>query len=218
MPIFFYVLYTKILAVGVADETAWDKHFLMSMAVFSVMGSSIITLGLRLVQERNQGWTVYVKTTPVPDAVYFFGKIAGQSAVHAASVAVIFCSGALLNGVVMSAGEWLAAGCWIVMGALPFLALGSLLGTLKKADTASGIGNLLYLALAIAGGLWMPTESLPDVFQKAVAWLPSYQYGAGAWAIAKGEAPPIVSLLVLIIYAVLFMILSMQQRRRQEAD
>ncbi|WJY26243.1 MULTISPECIES: ABC transporter permease [Sporosarcina] len=217
MPIFFYALYTKIMVQDVGDQAAWARHFLMSMAVFSVMGSSIITLGLRLVQERNQGWTVYLKTTPVSGPVYFIAKMAGQSAVHVFSITVIFVSGALLNGVSMSIGEWLSAAAWIALGALPFLTLGTLLGTMEKADTASGIGNLLYLALAIAGGLWMPAEQLPAIFRFITSWLPSYQYGAGAWSIAEGRAPELSGILVLIAYTGLFMILSIQRRRRQEA-
>ena len=217
MPIFFYVLYTKIMVQNVNDQEVWEKHFLMSMAAFSVMGSSIMTLGLRLVQERNQGWTVYLKTTPVSGGVYFFAKMMGQSAVHVLSVAVIFISGGVINGISMTVGEWLAAGSWIVVGAIPFLALGGVIGTMRKSDTASGVSNLLYLALAIAGGMWMPVDSLPAIFQPIVHALPSYQYGAGAWSISRGEGPALVSILILIAYFVLFMVLSIQRRRVQEA-
>lgn len=217
MPILFYALYTKIMTQEIGNPELWEKHFLMSMAAFSVMGSSIMTLGLRLVQERNQGWTVYLKTTPVSGSVYFFAKMMGQSVVHVFSVIVIFISGRLLNGVSMTVSEWLAAGSWIIVGATPFLALGGLIGTIKKSDTASGVSNLLYLALAIAGGMWMPVESLPAVLQPFIHGLPSYQYGAGAWSIVRGEGPALASILILITYSVLFMIISIRRRQMQEA-
>ncbi|VDG97078.1 ABC-type transport system involved in multi-copper enzyme maturation, permease component [Lysinibacillus sphaericus] len=217
MPIVFYVFYTKFLVQNVGDPKLWEKHFLMSMAVFSVMGSSIMTLGLRLVQERNQGWTTYLKTTPVSGAVYFIAKMAGQTAVHVFTIVIIFVSGGLINGISMPASEWVAAGVWILMGAVPFLALGGLVGTMKKSDTASGVSNLIYLALAVAGGMWMPIESLPGLLQKMASWLPSYQYGAGAWSIIRGEVPETAGILILIAYTIVFMILSIQRRRMQEA-
>ncbi|WOV84862.1 ABC transporter permease [Sporosarcina jeotgali] len=217
IPIVFYVLYTKIMIQNVGDPELWEKHFLMSMTAFSVMGSSIMTLGLRLVQERNQGWTMYLRTTPVSGAVYFIAKMAGQTAVHAVIIIVIFASGGLINGISMPAIEWVTAGVWILLGAIPFLALGSLIGTMKKSDTASGISNLIYLTLAVMGGIWMPIESLPGLLQKMASWLPSYQYGAGAWSIIRGDVPNLGGILILIAYTIVFMVLSIQRRRLQEA-
>lgn len=217
IPIVFYVLYTKVMIQSVSDPVVWEKHFLMSMTAFSVMGSSIMTLGLRLVQERNQGWTMYLRTTPVSGVVYFIAKMAGQTAVHAVIIIVIFASGGLINGISMHIIEWVTAGVWILLGAIPFLALGSLIGTMKKSDTASGISNLIYLALAVMGGIWMPIESLPGLLQKMATWLPSYQYGAGAWSIIRGEVPNRGGILILIAYTIVFMILSIQRRRFQEA-
>ncbi|WP_199562811.1 ABC transporter permease [Sporosarcina sp. BI001-red] len=217
MPIVFYVFYTKVMVQDVGDPKLWEKHLLMSMAAFSVMGSSIMTLGLRLVQERNQGWTTYLKTTPVSGAVYFIAKMAGQTSVHIFTISVIFTSGGLINGISMPAIEWITAGMWILIGAIPFLALGGLIGTMKKSDTASGVSNLIYLALAVTGGMWMPMEFMPKLLQQVAQWIPSYQYAAGAWSIIRGEAPGLVGILVLIAYTVVFMILSIQRRRMQEA-
>lgn len=216
MPIVFYVFYTKVMVQDGGDPKLWEKHFLMSMTAFSVMGSSIMTLGLRLVQERNQGWTTYLKTTPVSGIVYFIAKMVGQTTVHVFTISLIFLSGGLLNGISMSVIEWFAAGTWILLGATPFLALGGLVGTMKKSDTASGLSNLIYLALAITGGMWMPMEFMPKLLQQIAQWLPSYQYGAGAWAIIRGESPAIGGSLILIAYTMIFMILSIQRRGLQE--
>src|SRR6185437_8282974 len=71
MPIIFYFIFTKVVDTGVDDQALWNKHFLMSIAVFSVMGSAIMTLGIRMVQERNEGWTTWIKVTPLPSSSYF---------------------------------------------------------------------------------------------------------------------------------------------------
>jgi len=217
MPILFYFLFTKVFNTGMDDQDLWNKHFLMSIAVFSVMGSAIMTLGIRMVQERNEGWTTWIKVTPLPSSSYFISKMIGQSAIHLFSIAVIFLSGVILNGVSMSFVDWLSCAAWILIGSYPFLALGVLVGTMKRVDTASGVSNIIYLSLAISGGLWMPMEVLPKTIQTIGSWLPAYHYGNGAWGIIRGQLPEFKSIGILAIYLLIFMVLSIYIRRKQEA-
>jgi ABC-2 type transport system permease protein len=212
----FYFIFTKVVNTG-SDDPTWSAHYLMSMATFSVMGSAIMTLGIRLVQERTQGWTTFIRITPLPGSVYFFGKMFGQTMMHLFSVICIFVAGYLINGVSLSAGQWVLSGLWILIGSLPFLAIGTLVGAMKRVDTASGVSNVIYMALAVAGGMWMPIEILPRLMQKIGHWLPSYNYGNGAWEIVRGSAPHWSNVLILLGYLVVFMLLSVYIRKKQEA-
>ncbi|WP_339288904.1 ABC transporter permease [Paenibacillus sp. FSL E2-0201] len=216
MPIMFYFIFTRVVNTG-NDDPTWRAHYLMSMATFSVMGSAIMTLGIRLVQERTQGWTTFIRITPLPGSVYFFGKMFGQTMMHLFSVICIFIAGYLINGVSLSAGQWMLSGLWILIGSLPFLAIGTLVGAMKRVDTASGVSNVIYMALAVAGGMWMPIEILPRLMQKIGHWLPSYNYGNGAWEIVRGSAPHWSNVLILLGYLVVFMLLSVYIRKKQEA-
>lgn len=217
MPIVFYVIFTKVVNTGVDDKALWDAHFLMSVTSFSVMGSAIMTLGIRLVQERTEGWTTFMKITPLSSLQYFTAKMIGQSMVHMFSILVIFIAGVLLNGVSLSAFQWIMSGFWILLGSLPFLGIGILVGTMKRVDTASGVSNILYILLAITGGLWMPMEILPKIIQTIGVWLPAYNYGNGAWGIIRGNAPNLKNIAILVGYLILFMVLSTYIRRKQEA-
>lgn len=100
---------------------------------------------------------------------------------------------------------------------LPFLAIGTLIGLMKKVETAAGISNVIYMVLAIAGGLWMPLEIMPKIMQSIGKWLPSYNFGNGAWEIIGGNMPDWRNILILIAYLALFMLLSKYIRRKQEA-
>lgn len=217
MPIVFYYLFTNIFNTDITGKEEWQGHYLMSMASFSVMGSSIMTLGIRLVQERNQGWSMYIRTVPLPGWIFFFAKMAGQTAVHFFSILLIFTAGVLLNGVSFSAAVWASAGLWILLASFPFLALGTLIGTMRRVDTATGVSNFLYLGLAITGGMWMPLEMLPQILQGIGKWLPGYHYGSGAWSIIRGNSPNLENILILAAYLLVFMILSVYIRRKQEA-
>lgn len=216
MPIVFYVIFTRIFNNALDDQKLWQAHYLMSMASFSVMGSAIMTLGIRLVEERKQGWSMFMRITPLSDHAYFAAKMIGQTVIHIFSILIIFTAGGLINGVSLSLWEWLMCGAWILFGSLPFLAIGTLVGTMKRVDTASGVSNMLYMVLAMCGGMWMPMEILPNFVQTIGKWLPSYHYGSGAWEIVRGGHPDWLNFTLLGGYLLLFMVLSSYTRRKQE--
>ncbi|MCR8645109.1 ABC transporter permease [Paenibacillus sp. N1-5-1-14] len=217
MPILFYYIFTKVVNSGMADKQLWQAHYLMSMATFSVMGSSIMTLGIRMVQERLTGWSRFIRITPLPNSIYFFAKMISQTLVHLLSIIVIFIAGYLINGVSLSAVQWITSGLWILLASAPFLAIGTLIGMMRKVETASGVSNMIYMALAITGGMWMPMEVLPNLMQQIGHWLPSYNFGSGVWDIIRGQAPTLSSVLILAGYLIVFMLLSNYIRKKQEA-
>jgi ABC-2 type transport system permease protein len=217
MPIVFYYIFTNLVNSDVPNKAVWQAHYLMSMTVFSVMGSSMMTLGIRMVQERSQGWSTFIRITPLSDTVYFAAQMIGQSVIHLLSITIIFIAGALINDVSLTAMEWIMSGIWILLGSLPFLAIGTLIGMMKKVETAAGISNVIYMVLAVAGGLWMPLEVMPKMMQSIAKWLPSYNFGNGAWEIVRGNLPDWKNILILVAYLAVFMLLSKYIRRKQEA-
>ncbi len=217
MPILFYFIFTRIFNRGISNASEWQAHYLMSMAAFSVMGSSIMTLGIRLVSERTNGWSTYMRITPLASYTFFLAKMSGQFIMHIFSVIVIFTAGFLINNVTLQPWQWINSGVWLTLGSIPFLALGTLIGCMKKVDTASGVSNLLYLLLAMMGGMWMPTDQLPTLVQQIGTWLPSFHYGNGAWEIIRGGYPGWNNISFLGGYLLLFMILSSYIRKSQDA-
>lgn len=214
MPILFYFLFTNVFNVGMGDE--WHAHFLMSVTCFSVMGSAIMTLGIRLVEERTKGWSMFMRLTPLSDGAYFFTKMVGQTMIHIFSIIIIFTVGSFINNVTLTISQWLLCGMWILLGSFPFLALGTLVGLMKKVDTASGVSNVIYMGLAILGGMWMPMEIMPKFIQSIAQWIPSFHFGSGAWEMVRGNAPSLVNISVLIGYLIVFVVLSIYIRRKQE--
>lgn len=217
MPILFYYIFTKVVNTHAPNQAAWQAHYLMSMTAFSVMGSSIMTLGIRMVQERTQGWSTFIRITPLSTRVYFASQIIAQSVIHLLSITIIFLAGATINHISLTPYEWIMSGLWILIASLPFLALGTLIGMMKKVETASGVSNIVYMVLAVAGGMWTPLELMPKTMQNIGRWLPSYHFGNGAWQIVQGGEPSWKNILILIAYLAVFMVLSSYIRRKQEA-
>ncbi|MFU0789469.1 ABC transporter permease [Cerasibacillus sp. JNUCC 74] len=218
VPVCFYFIFTKVFTFNESteDQALWAAHYLMSMATFSVMGSSLMTLGIRMVQDKQQGFTKFLKVMPLPESVYLISQMLGQSVIHIFSIAVIFLAGVLIHDVSLRAVEWVSSGLWVLLGSAVFLALGTLVGTMKKVETASGVSNILYLGMALLGGMWMPLNVMPSFLQDVAKWLPSYHYANGPWEIIRGNWPEWQNVLLLVAYTVLFMILSIYIRRKQE--
>ncbi len=217
MPIMFYFIFTRIMSTPEIDAEVWKAHYLMSMTTFSIMGSSIMTLGIKMVQERSEGWTLYLKITPLPTSIYFTAKIAAQTVLHLFSILVIFLAGYIVNGVSLTPSQWLLCILWILFGSMPFLAIGTLVGAMKKVETAAGISNVVYIALAVAGGMWMPVEVFPKFMQEISKWLPSNSFAEGAWELIRGNSPSVQSFLLITGYLFLFMVLSIYIRKKQNA-
>ncbi|WP_062197110.1 ABC transporter permease [Massilibacterium senegalense] len=214
-PIMFYYIFTNVVSTPVMNDKTWHAQYLMSMTVFSIMGSSLNFLGIRLVHERAQGWPKLMSTTPLPKGVYVVAKMIAQSFVHLLSIIVIFLAGYGINEVELSAEIWVLCGLWVLFAAIPFLMLGTLIGRMKRTDSATAVSNILYFGLAIVGGLWVPIEALPEKMQKIGEWLPSYWYGEGAWLLTVNEYPDIRVYMILFGYFIIFFILSLFIGRKQ---
>jgi ABC-2 type transport system permease protein len=94
-------------------------------------------------------------------------------------------------GVRLSVGEWVAVGIVLWLGALPFVALGLLLGPLLDADTGSVVLLAVLVVLAILGGLFQPIETFPAALAGVARVVPSYHLADLGWtAIARGTVDP----------------------------
>ncbi|EIA02433.1 putative membrane protein [Streptococcus pneumoniae GA02506] len=71
--------------------------------------------------------------------------------------------------------KWVGAAILLILGSIAFVALGLTLTLLPTSQLMSVVGNLLYLGLAVLGGLWMPVSLFPDWMQAIGKRLPSYQ-------------------------------------------
>ena len=71
--------------------------------------------------------------------------------------------------------SWTGAAFLLIVGSVAFVALGLTLTLLPSSQLMSVVGNLLYLGLAVLGGLWMPISLFPDWMQAIGKCLPTYQ-------------------------------------------
>jgi ABC-2 type transport system permease protein len=77
----------------------------------------------------------------------------------------------------------------ILVGSIPFAAMGLLISLLVPANSAPGMINLIYLPMSFASGFWMPISVLPHWLQVAAPALPTYHLAQVALNVI-GDAQP----------------------------
>jgi ABC-2 type transport system permease protein len=95
--------------------------------------------------------------------------------------------GAVTGGVGLGAATWLRLVLALILGALPFALLGLAVGLLASPNATTAILMAYYLPSAVASGLWMPLDMLPEVFQRVAPALPTYHLAQLALAQLDGR-------------------------------
>jgi ABC-2 type transport system permease protein len=144
-------------------------YYMVGLVAFGTM-MALVSTGARIAAERTEGWTRQLRITPLSAAAYLRAKIATGYAMAIATTAVLYASGAIL-GVRLTAGRWLEMTALILIGLLPFAALGIIVGHLLTADTIGPAAGGLVSLLALVSGTWFP---LSGTLEAIAQLLPSY--------------------------------------------
>jgi ABC-2 type transport system permease protein len=161
-------------------------YFMVGLAAFGTM-NAVMGTGARIAAERVIGWNRQLRITPLSTRVYFRAKILSAYITAGTTIALLYVSGTAL-GVRLSVPTWLEMTGLLLVGLVPFVALGLLLGHLVNADAVGpAIGGLTAL-FGFFGGVWFPVSGSGLLHDVAVA-LPSYWLvqasrvgiGGGGW-------------------------------------
>ena len=129
-------------------------YFMVGLAAFGTM-NAVLGVGARIAAERDSGWNRQLRLTPLSPRAYFRAKLVTGYLLALATIAALYAAGASL-GVHMPPARWLQMTAMLLLGLLPFAALGILLGHLLTADSVGpAIGGTTAI-FALLGGVWFP--------------------------------------------------------------
>ena len=129
-------------------------YFMIGLAAFGAM-NAVLSSGARIAAERTAGWNRQLRITPLTTRAYFRAKIATSYLLALVSLLALYVAGATV-GVSLPAGRWVEMTLLIMVGLIPFAALGILMGHLLTADSVGpAIGGTTAL-FAFLGGTWFP--------------------------------------------------------------
>ncbi len=212
-PAVFYAVFALLLP---GQWGAYNKaiYLLATYGTFGVIGPALFGFGVGVAIEREKGWLELKRASPMPIGAYFFGKMA-MGMVFALIVLLILSSLSLAAGKVIAFDDWLRMVAALVVGTLPFCAMGLFIGTLAKGSGAAAIVNLVYLPMAILSGLWIPLFVFPGIVAKLAVLWPAYHLAQISLGLA-GEVEGVryaMHAFTLVLFTVLFASLAAHRMR-----
>ena len=136
----------------------FPTYYMVSIAGYGAMIASI-SAGARISSERATGWNRQLRITPLSVRNYFTTKVVTAYAVSLTSIALLFATGIGYGVRITPFSRWIAMIGLLIVGLMPFVAMGIALGHLLTSDAmgpAVGVGSGLF---GFLGGQWFP---LPD--------------------------------------------------------
>jgi ABC-2 type transport system permease protein len=134
--------------------------------------NAVLSAGARIAAERSVGWNRQLRLTPLSARAYFRTKVLTAYAMAFVTIVLLYAAGIAL-GVRLSSGEWVRMTVLILVGLVPFAALGVLMGHLLTSDSVGpALGGTTAL-LAFLGGVWFPISDHGAMHAIAQS-LPSY--------------------------------------------
>lgn len=202
-PVMFYLLFGVLLAGGKQLATGSLSQYLMATyCVFGVIAPGLFGFGVGVASERERGLLQLKRALPMPPYNYVLAKLAMALLFAVVIVVLVGTTAMVFGGVRLAPTQWLLLTVVAVLGALPFCALGLLIGSWVGAQAAPAIANLIYLPMAFLSGLWMPLSVLPGVIQSLAPLWPAWHLSQ--LALAAVGVPSKGSVAVHLLYLLAF--------------
>jgi ABC-2 type transport system permease protein len=219
-PVASYLLFSTVFGAAADRAEGLSPHveIMVAMAAFGAIGAVLIGTGPKIALERQSGWTRQLGLTPLTSRAVFAVRVIAALVLAGISVALTFATAFAFKGVSLAWWEWPAMFALLVAGTLPFAGLGVLIGDLGDGDTAFGATNIIYLAMAALGGLWMPTKILPAPMRTVAHLLPSNRLADLGWHVAGGHAPTLAAAGVLGAWSIVAVLLVVAVAERRLAS
>ena len=173
MPPAFYALFA--LALGQSSAAAATQT-LATFGVFAVMGPALFGFGVNIAAERETGQLELKRLSPMPAGAQISAKIAATTVYCAMALMILYLLGVIAGGA-LTPGQWAAMFLVHLLSINPFSLIGIGIGYRFGQGAAVALANIVFLSLAVMGGLWFPITAMPPLMQSAAWVLPSYHLG-----------------------------------------
>ena len=207
LPCTFYLVFGIMLARGGAEVA---RFLLATYGVFAVMGPAIFGFGAGVASERERGWLSLKRASPAPAASFIGAKLIATLIFGALALLPIYAAAGFLGGVVLPRGTWALLLATHLLAVLPFALIGLTLGFSFGANAAIALANVVFLGLAVLGGLWFPITLFPGLLQTLAQALPSFHLAEISLAVVDPgrDSRPLLHLAVVAAMTAAFALLA----------
>jgi ABC-2 type transport system permease protein len=200
LPVPVYLFFGVMLAAPAVAKNPGVANYLFSgFSVFAVMGPALFGAGCVLAVERDAGFLKLKRALPAPPAAYIVAKMAMAMVFAALAMALLLAAAVGVGKISLTAAQLVIMTAVMTIGAIPFAAIGLLIGAYASGSAAPAFANLIFLPMLWLSGLFIP---LPKVLERmAVIW-PAFHLNQVALGFAGVRefsfVPPLISAAVLL--------------------
>jgi len=190
----------------------------LQMAAYGAMMAAL-SQAFAIVNERSIGWNRQLRVTPLSGWGFMVSKVIAAMAFAAVSIVITVLVATVGMHASLDPLRWFAAGFGIWCGVIPFALIAILIGQFAKPSFAQPLFMVVFMGMAILGGLWVPLSVMPDWMGTVAHLLPSYwlnrigQMGAGA----TGSSGMVEPAMVLACWAIVLAAVIVWRYRRDAA-
>ena len=203
-PSLFYIIF----AVPESISPESSNLLLASFSCFAVFGVMFLQFGVSISNDRQSSWYDYIRTLPIPVHSLMLSRLLSVIFFSFISTLAIAIISILFTSTDLSLMEWIKFFFALHLAGLPFCFMGLCLGFWFSEKSVLPMGNLIYLPLSFAGGLWKPPKILPESLQNISVILPTRFYAEILWAVTSREMVELKFVFLLTLYSFIFLVLS----------
>ena len=217
LPLLVYLLFGVVMAGEAVGRNPNVANFLfVSFSTFAITGPAIFGLGIGVAIERDSGMLKLKRAQPTPPGAYLIAKTLMAALFAALSFLSLLIAALVVGKLTLGPLHLAAVGAVMIVGVLPFCAIGGFIGAYCSGSAAPALANLVYLPMLWLGGLFIP---LPKFLQGQTLIWPSFHLNQIALGVAGlGEFHVVSSMLsvtVLVGVTILFGWLAIRRLSRK---
>ena len=176
-PILLLALFSMVFSGQFGDgdsEMTASWFFLPGMIAAGVLLTSFQTMALSVATERDDGSLTRLRSTPMPPAAYFLGKVGLVAATSLLQLVLLLVVASLLFDVPMpsSAGRWALFAAVFALGVFGGTVLGIAYSSLSTARSIGAVVIGPMLILQFISGVYIGWDSIPGWLQQVASVFP----------------------------------------------
>jgi ABC-2 type transport system permease protein len=206
LPCALYALFALLIAGEAINKDANLGVFLFAaFSIMSVTMPAMFGIGVTLALERDMGLLKLKRAQPAPPAAWVVAKIVAGQVLAVLAYTPIVVLAVLTGKLALAPAQVVALSIALMVGTIPFTAMGLMIGALCSGSAAPGFANLIYLPGCYLSGMFFPLPK--SMYWQAPIW-PQFhveQFAMHMAGITKMQFEPVtVAVATMLGYTVLF--------------
>jgi ABC-2 type transport system permease protein len=157
VPLALYALFALLIAgEAITKDPVVGTYVFAGMSVMAVTMPCLFGIGASLAMEREMGLMRLKRAQPAPMGSWLIAKITCGMAFSMLAYLPILAVALVTGKLTLGTGEVIAMSATLLAGAVPYCALGLMIGTLASGSAAPGFAILLYLPGCYLSGMFFP--------------------------------------------------------------